>query len=110
MVRKAFDRGLALGKFMEAMLVAENGLDEAFMKEGPLLAFRAAMEAGAYEDAVIIAKRHPDLIPKEERDRARDAWIAKKAGALERTKPEPRKRKRREPACADDDWHVQGCE
>ncbi len=89
-VRKAVARAIELHRYEDATLIAETGCDEAFRKEGPVLAFKAALEAKDFPIARRLAKRNSALIDKADARKADDgyyAWLA--------TQPLPSPEKRR---------------
>lgn len=105
MLRRAFERAIELGLATEALLIAENGEDEALKKEAPLLAFRAAMRVQDLDAARLIAKRYPDAVPKDELEAMKAAWYEKRRQEVERNealKPKPKRKPK--PRCGD--WTV----
>lgn len=104
-VRRAFDRALELKLYMDATLIAEAGCDEAFQLEGPVLAFKAALDAKEFVTARALAKRNAHLIDKEDARKASDGyydWLSKRP--LPKT-VRPKRKKRKLPKCSEE-WEV----
>lgn len=73
-VRRAFNRALELKMYEEATIIAEVGCDDSFRREGPALAFKAALDAKEFVIAHRLARRNPDLIDKKEARKAADGY------------------------------------
>ncbi|WKZ28643.1 MAG: hypothetical protein QY323_03830 [Patescibacteria group bacterium] len=106
-VRRAFDRALELKLYEDATIIAEVGCDDAFRKEGPALAFKAALDAEDFVIAHRLARRNPDLIDKEEARKAADGyhdWRARQP-----LPPMKKLKRKKAPKCAVE-WPVDGSE
>ena len=86
--QRAFDKLIEEGKYAEAAEVAEFGISETLKTSGILIAFKATMAKGNFEQGRQYFKvRYPKIITGDEYRKAADAWFEAHPG--ERRVPLP---------------------